>query len=40
MAISSKAKIMGRLELIGWLNELVETDYPKLEHCSDGIGYC
>ena len=40
MAISTKAKTMGRLELVGWLNDLVETDYSKLEQCSDGIGYC
>ena len=40
MAISSKAKIMGRLELLAWLNALAETDYPKLEACSDAIGYC
>jgi len=40
MAISSKAKTMGRLELLSWLNELTESDYPKLEACSDAIGYC
>lgn len=35
-----KAKNLGRLELLGWLNELAETDYPKVEQCSDGIAYC
>ena len=34
------AKNLGRLELLAWLNELTETDYPKIESCSDGIGYC
>ena len=40
MAISSKARTMGRLELLSWLNELTECDYPKLEACSDSVGYC
>ena len=31
MAISNKAKTMGRLELLSWLNELSECDYTKLE---------
>ena len=35
-----KAKSLGRLELLGWLNEITETDYPKIELCSDGIAYC
>ena len=35
-----KAKSLGRLELLGWLNEMAEADYPKIELCSDGIAYC
>jgi hypothetical protein len=34
-----KAKNLGRLELLSWLNETVEADYPKIELCSDAIGY-
>ena len=34
-----KARNLGRLELLAWLNEMVETDYPKVEMCSDGIAY-
>lgn len=30
---------MGRLELLGWVNELLETDYPRIEALSDGIAY-
>ena len=35
-----KAKNLGRLELLAWLNESVDVDYPKIEHCSDGVAYC
>ena len=35
-----KAKNLGRLELLSWINEVTETDYPKIELCSDGIAYC
>ena len=35
-----KAKSLGRLELLGWINDIVEADYPKVELCSDGIAYC
>ena len=35
-----QAKSLGRLELLAWLNELAETDYPKIEACSDGVGFC
>jgi len=34
------SKTLGRLELLSWLNELVESDYPKVETCCDGIAYC
>jgi len=35
-----KSTTLGRLELLGWLNEVCETDYPRIELCSDGIAYC
>ena len=35
-----KSQKIGRLELLTWLNELVDCDYPKIESCSDGVGYC
>ena len=35
-----KARNLGRLELLAWLNEMVETDYPKVEMCSDGVAFC
>ena len=35
-----KAKNLGRLELLAWLNDLIDADYPKIETCSDGIAYC
>lgn len=35
-----KAKSLGRLELLQWVNEMTESDYPKIELCSDGIAYC
>jgi len=34
-----KARNLGRLELLAWLNDFAETDYPKIEKCSDGVGY-
>ncbi|KRW98441.1 Calponin homology domain [Pseudocohnilembus persalinus] len=35
-----KANQLSRLELLQWLNELVQTDYPKVESLCDGIGFC
>jgi len=35
-----KARNLGRLELLAWLNEMAESDYPKVELCSDGVAYC
>lgn len=40
MKAGTSSRNLGRLELLAWLNELVETDYPKVEMCSDGIAYC
>ena len=34
------SKKIGRSELIAWLNDVIEADYPKIENCSDGIAYC
>ncbi|OWZ20709.1 hypothetical protein PHMEG_0004845 [Phytophthora megakarya] len=31
---------IGRLELLAWVNEFLETDYTKIEHLADGIAYC
>ena len=38
--MTMKAKNLGRLELLAWINELIDADYPKIENCSDGIAYC
>ena len=44
-----KGKGLGRLEvltscfiyqLLNWLNEFIEADYPKIEMCCDGVAYC
>jgi RP/EB family microtubule-associated protein len=35
----SKSKAIGRLELLAWINEILEADYPKVENLCDGIGY-
>ena len=35
-----KAKNLGRLELLAWVNDVVDADYPKVENLSDGIAYC
>ena len=37
--MSRQVKI-GRLELLAWINELTETDYPKVESLADGVAYC
>ncbi|KAG1703192.1 hypothetical protein DVH05_008103 [Phytophthora capsici] len=31
---------IGRLELLAWVNEFLQTDYTKIEHLADGIAYC
>jgi RP/EB family microtubule-associated protein len=31
---------LGRLELLSWINELTESDYPRIESLSDGVAYC
>ena len=34
------AKKLGRNELLTWVNSLIQSDYPKIENLSDGIGFC
>ena len=34
-----KSRSLGRLELLDWLNDLVETDYTKISHLCDGIAF-
>ena len=31
---------VGRSQLLEWVNETTECDYPKIESLSDGIGFC
>lgn len=35
-----QGKKLGRLELLAWVNQVCETDYPRIEQCQDGIAYC
>ena len=35
-----KARSLGRLELLAWVNEFLEMDYSKIEHLADGIAFC
>ena len=35
-----KSKKLGRSELIGWVNKIIESDYIKVEDLSDGVGFC
>ena len=34
------AKKLGRSELLNWINSITQSDYPKIENLSDGVGYC
>ena len=34
-----KARSLGRLELLAWVNSLLESDYSKVEHLGDGVAY-
>ena len=31
---------VGRSQLLEWINDTIECDYPKIESLSDGIGFC
>lgn len=35
-----KARSLGRLELLAWLNQTLETDYARVEDLGDGVAYC
>ena len=35
-----KSKKLGRSELLGWVNKIIESDYIKIEDLSDGVGFC
>nr|CCA16473.1 conserved hypothetical protein [Albugo laibachii Nc14] len=35
-----KARGIGRLELLMWLNRKIDSDYIKLEELADGVAYC
>ena len=35
-----RAKKLGRHELLSWINSITQSDYPKIENLSDGIGLC
>ena len=35
-----RAKKLGRHELLSWINSITQSDYPKIENLSDGVGLC
>jgi len=35
-----RATKLGRNELLNWVNSVTQSDYPKIESLSDGIGFC
>ncbi|KAM3134279.1 hypothetical protein pb186bvf_013564 [Paramecium bursaria] len=35
-----RSQTQGRQDLLTWINEFTECDYPKIEMLSDGIAYC
>ena len=34
-----KARSLGRLQLLEWLNAFLESDYSRVEHLKDGIAF-
>jgi RP/EB family microtubule-associated protein len=34
------AYFVGRSELLGWVNDLLQLNYSKVEHCANGAAYC
>ena len=34
------AYFKGRIELLAWLNELLQVNYTKVEQCASGAAYC
>eukprot|EP00949_MAST-11_sp_MAST-11-sp1_P003627 g3627.t1 len=37
--ISARARSLGRLELLKWLNSFLESDYSKVDHLGDGVAF-
>lgn len=35
-----RAKKLGRHELLSWINNTTQSDYPKIENLSDGVAFC
>lgn len=35
-----KAKVLGRLELLAWINFISMSEYPNIEQLSDGVAFC
>ena len=35
-----RAKKLGRNELLSWVNNVCQSDYPKIESLSDGVAFC
>lgn len=35
-----RAKKLGRHELLAWINNITQSDYPKIENLSDGVAFC
>ena len=34
-----RSRLLGRFELLNWLNRTLSTDYLRLEDCADGVSY-
>ena len=37
---SSRARLLGRRELLNWLNRAAACEYADLTECSDGVAFC
>jgi Microtubule-binding protein involved in cell cycle control len=35
-----KGRSIGRLEILAWLNRILESDYSRIEDLCDGVAYC
>ncbi len=38
--LQHKAHFMPKGELLTWLNDLLKTDYSRVEQCANGAAYC
>ncbi len=38
--LQHKAHFMPKGELLMWLNDLLKTDYSRVEQCANGAAYC